>query len=357
MPNLFTSELGASEPTNPYYIIAAFIAIAVTVIAAIGIYITLSGVNSCPVTLHQNHDGSLKLDSGENFPDMNAFQQWWNSPGGWASRRCPIPIKTGGRRREVLYEESQDEQTWAKTPINKVDDYEFSRIFGFERSGRMEVPRQNFNKILNQRTFDWPDKPLSSDERKDKYRGLEEGFTAAGDLKSIVMGEPSAEDLVKEARSRFGEKSHEKKWPPGAVEEDDVSCHISREAREVAAMVAKAYEGDPNFEPVVTKVGANQWEVNELKPRRRKQDNEYSDPVQQRVVDTTNDKVDIQFNYRENNIVTDAIDPYFPDSWGSSERKSKDPFYGPVPNMERMFGPTFDLKEWYKLDKGEPVMD
>ena len=355
MPNL---PAETSEPMNPYYIIGAFIAIAIAVVVAVGIYMALSGSTGCPVTINQNDDGTLTLDSGEIFPDMNAFQQWWNAPDGWASRRCPIPIQTGSRRREILREESDNEQTWAKTPINKVDDYEFSRIFGYERNGRMEVPRQNFNKILNKRTFDWPDKPLSSDERRGKYRGLVEGFTSTGDLKAIVMAEPSAEDLVREATSRYGEKKHDRRRHHDRDQDDeDISCHVSREAREVAAMVAKAYENDPNFEPVITKIGANQWEVNELKPRRRKQDNEYVEIVDNRVVDTADDKVDIQFNYRENNIVKDAIDPYFPDNWASSERRSKDPFYGPVPHMERMFGPTFDHKEWYKLDKGEPIMD
>ena len=354
MPNLFTPE----PNTGPYYVVAAFLIIALAIIVGIAIWFTWSGTNTCPKTLHQNHDGTFTLDTGEIFPDMNSFQQWWHAAGGPNHLRCPIPIRTGERRREILEIEGGEEQMWAKTPINKVDDYEFSRIFGYERNGRMEVPRQDFNIILNKRAFDWADKPLSSDERRAKYRGLQEGFTASGDLKSIVMAEPTAQDIAKEAVSRYGEKSHDRRRNgQEEVEEDGIDCHVSREAREVAAMVAKAYEHDPNFEPVVTKIGANQWEVNELKPRRRKADNEYSDPVDQRVVDTANDAVDIQFDYRENKIVEDAIDPYFPDSWASSGRMSKDPFYGPVPHMERMFGPTFDHKEWYKLDKGEPVME
>jgi hypothetical protein len=115
-------------------------------------------------------------------------------------------------------------------------------------------------------------------------------------------------------------------------------------------MVAKSYENDPNYEPVVTKVGPHQWEVNELKPRRRH--GVVDEKVDERVVNTDNDAVDVQFKYRENKIVEDAIDPYFPESWGQNERKSSDPYYGPVPNMERMFGPTFDHKEWYHPGKG-----
>jgi len=294
---------------------------------------------TCPTELHRYADGTLRLKpSGQTFPDMNAFQQWWH--GNRDARKCPLPILTGANREHrVLDETPLNEQTYAKTPIYKVDDYEFSRIFGYERNGRMEIPRQNLNVILNQRQFDWPDKPLSSDERRGKYRGLHEGFTATGDLKTIVMSEPSAEDLVKEAVQRHGEKRK------GDVEVD-VDCRVSREAREVADMVAKAYASDPNYEPVVTRVGANHWEVNELKPRRRQEGEEH---VNNRVVDTDNDAVDIQFEYREKETVESAIDPYFPtgDLPYESAKHSKDPYYGPVPGMERMFGPTFDREKWY----------
>jgi hypothetical protein len=356
MPATFGSSEAAERTT--YLVIAVLVALAVSVVIA---YVLFSPAdNGCPKSLVRRKDGSLQLDEGQVFPDMNAFQQWWHAPGGAAKKGCPLPILSGAREVEVMHQEDENEQMWAKTPIYKVDDYEFSRVFGIERNGHMDVPRQNFNMILNERLFDWADKPMSSDERRSKYRGLTEGFTATGDLKSIVMGEPSAEDLVKEATSRYGERRHldprhprnpSKKHHEGNEDEEDIDCHLSREAKEVAAMVAKSYENDPNFEPVVTKVGPHQWEVNELKPRRRHGEVK-EEKVDERVVNTDNDAVDVHFKYRENKIVEDAIDPYFPESWGQNERKSSDPYYGPVPNMERMFGPTFDRTEWYHPGKG-----
>lgn len=251
-----------------------------------------------------------------------------------------------------------NEQTYAKTPINKVDDYEFSRVFGYERDGHMIVPRENYNKILGERVFDWADRPLTSDERRDKYMGLREGFTASGELTSEqrekriegFVGSPI--DSTREAVARYGERSGN---PMGERRhkstDNDLECKMSREAREVGEMVAKAYDSDPNWEPVVTKVGPNHWEVNELKPRRRYDEMEETEIVEERVVDTNNDAVDVQFKFREKAVVDDAIDPYFSGLNGSipfsSDRYSKDPFMGPVPGMERMFGPTFDHKRWY----------
>jgi hypothetical protein len=255
----------------------------------------------------------------------------------------------------VLTGPSGSEQTYAKTPINKVDDYELSRIVGYERNGHMIMPRENYNMILEQRTFDWADRPMTSDERRDSYQGLSEGFTAAGDLMSekAVMSKGGM-DPAREAAARYGERR-------SSQNEDDIECKIGREAREVAGMVAHAYESDPNWEPVITKVGANHWEVNELKPRRRV-GIESDEVVDERVVDTNNDAVDVRFRYREKPVVEDAIDPYFGGigpantaitSSGAgnlpsaSDRYSTDPFMGPVPGMERMFGPTFDHKKWY----------
>jgi hypothetical protein len=326
-----SSNIG-SMGNSMWAIIGAFVAL----VAVIMILYMVWPSRGCPRQLEKQADGSLKAPDGRTFPDMNAFQQWFSTSG------CPLPILTGAV--PVVQDNDMHEETYAKTPIYKVDDYELSRVFGNERNGHMVIPRQNFNMILEQRTFDWADKPMSSDERRAKYRGLQEGFTAAGELKSETMrtnelkSEMMTADPAREAAARFGENRGS----------DDIDCKLSREAKEVAGLVAKAYENDPNWEPVVTRVGANHWEVNELKPRRR---DDAGPVVEERIVNTADDRVDLEFRYKEKQITDAAIDPYFPVNGSNmpfeSERLSKDPFYGPVPGLERMFGPTFDQSHWY----------
>ena len=330
--------------TNPGAVIGLLFVFAIVVVVA---YTMIGGRSAevCPTEIHRRVDGTLEIrPTGQTFHDMNAFQQWWHVPG----QTCPLPLLTGAREVSVMEQDRfPGEQTYAKTPINKVDDYEFSRVFGYERNGHMVVPRENYNRILGERTFDWADRPMSSDERRDKYMGLREGFTATGDLKSEkkvtdtregFVGSATAENLVREAAARYGERSGN---PAG----EDLECKMSREAREVGEMVARAYDSDPNWEPVVTKVGPHHWEVNELKPRRRYGD--IDETVEERVVDTTNDAVDVRFKFREKSVTDDAIDPYFGSLPFASDRYSSDPFMGPVPGMDRMFGPTLDHKKWY----------
>ena len=192
----------------------------------------------------------------------------------------------------------------------------------------MVEPRQDYNKILLERQTDWVEKPLSSDERRDKYKGLTEGFTADGMLGSTHLS------VVKEAAARYGERRPDSSDP-------DVQCKIDREARDVARMVADAYADDPAWEPVVTKVGPHNWEVNELKPRARR--GSPAAAVEEQVVDTNNDAVDIRFRYREKQITDAALDPYF----SGYPSPTADPYQGTVPGMERMFGPTLDHKKWY----------
>lgn len=315
---------GGSSSGGGGLVVGIFLVLAALVIVA---YLVM-GAGACPIELTRGIDGALTLQpSGQKFADMNEFQQWWHSSG--MNARCPLPLQRGPREVDVLLTRNPTEQTYAKTPIYKVDDYEFSRIFGVERGGHMEIPRQNFNMILNDRNFDWADRPMSSDERKGKYAGLVEGFTADGVLTS-----------EREAVARYGERS-------STAAADDIECKVSREAREVAKMVARAYENDPSFEPVITKVGANHWEVNELKPRRPVGNIIDDVVVDERVVDTQNDAVDIQYRYRERPVAEEAIDPYFTGTLPFASDRYGDPFAGPVPGMERMFGPTFDHVKWY----------
>jgi len=303
----------------------------VAVIAVIALFAWYATQSTCPTSLRRYHDGSLTLHpGGRRFVDMNAFQQWWGSSG--HVRECPLPVLTGAMPEEpVLTEESLREQTYAKTPIYKIDDYEFSRVFGYERGGRMIVPRQNFNMLLQGRQFDWADLPWSAEGREVKYRGLHEGFTAAGDLR-------------REQLARFGEeRSHERH-----------ESNESHEPKEVAELVEKAYAHDKEWAPVVVQTGPNNWEVNELRPRARRATP--ADPESsERIVNTDDNKrVTADFRYDQKQVSDSSIDPWYSDL-EQVRREGVMPWtHGrdsyveqPAPGMERAMGPTFDHVKWY----------
>ena len=340
-----------------------FAVLAVLVVVGYMLWPTSGPKPVCPVRLTQHLDGSLSLSPQDmKFANMNEFQQWFHASG--KNLVCPLPIMDGATEVEVPVAGRgwSDEQTYAKTPINKVDDYEFARVFGFEKGGRMIVPRQNFNMILNDRTFDWADLPLSAEERRGKYKGLEEGFSADGELRSMDVG---GETNRKEVLGALTAANQD--WDPkmqagqqGAYEsyarEEEDSCPSAKERKEIQKLAEKAYGNDPGFEPVVSKVGPNHWEITELKPKRRHV--EFSDPVDNRVVNTADDSVDIQYRYgpdggersfgptaleqaRAEDIGA-ALDPAVVGElpWGS-ERLGD--VLGPI---VRPYGPSSDHKSW-----------
>lgn len=336
-------------------IVGIFAALAVIIVTVIYLATASSSGPVCPKEIHRKEDGSLILHpTGQVFKDMNEFQQYFNSSG--LIRSCALPRLTGAREVNVLINPDRPmqgpEETYAKTPINKVDDYEFSRIFGIERGDEMVIPRQNFNKIISDRAFDNVNMPVSADARKHNYRGLVEGFTAAGDLTSDASESyGSSSDSSHEAAARYNEVIED---------EPDKDCKISREEKKIARLVAKAYENDPNYDPVVVRTGTNNWEVTELIPKRRGAEREVI--VEEQILDPKRDTVDIKFRYpsEEGRGRRDMIDPFFPpegdrgDGWrrhrddhsGSDHRAERDPYYGYVPGLERPFGPTLDHFSW-----------
>jgi len=336
-------------------VIGIFVGLAVLTVVVLYFLVGPPAASSiCPPTINRELDGSLVLQpTGKVFQDMNGFQQWWNSSG--LLRTCPLPRLTGAREVPVLVNPDRPmrgpEDIYATTPINKVDDYEFSRIFGIERGDEMVIPRQNFNKIVSDRAFDHVNKPITAEGRKDSYRGVVEGFTAMGDLTSKAeerYGSSATDgDSSREATARYGEI---------ILDEPDKDCKINREERKIAKMVSKAYADDPNFDPVVVKVGPNNWEVTELIPKRRGEEREVI--VQEEILDPHREAVDIKFRYPGENGYDrqEMIDPFFPpygagwerhrDSENREGRYERDPYYGYVPGLERPFGPTFNHFSW-----------
>lgn len=311
----------------------------------------------CPVSVHQTGDGeAVRVEpQGFVFPTMNAFEQWWQSQ--FPEAGCTIPVLDGQGRerrrglkaRDTIENENENgwgaEQTYAKTPINKVDDYEFSRIFGYEKNGRMEVPPQNFNMILTERSFDWSERPVSTDERRQTYKGLEEGFTADGNLVSMTPTE---------AAQRYGEKQGRGKGQGQGqeYESQDPLCKSSK-SREVAQMVANAYKSDPDYEPVITQISENHWEVSELKPRLKFTSHPPTDS-DDTVAGVAPNGVDIHVQYgRDGDRVGggDRVGPplgaflFEDDGWNNNWESGKKQRRMPE-GMERMFGPTFDHKDW-----------
>lgn len=248
------------------------------------------------------------------------------------------------------------EQTYAKTPINSLDDYEYNRVFELENRPRMaELSKQVKNNLLGAMQLDWPTLPYSSDTKAK----LEEQFVDARmqdgfrDPKSGVFFKnmegadiaPPNEDAAaaREAKILSG------------YQPTDITTHVvDDEYERVAKVVAQQYSTDPDWEPVVEKRGPHQYAVTELRPRRKKDDGdivwegEGAPTVAQAQQQGLLEGGEVKPNSMT--IQDNLQDPFFAKTGVADHSNDKfwkySDFNKWTPGLERMFAPTDPTNEW-----------
>ena len=258
----------------------------------------------------------------------------------------PVATKMQGAEREVLNFDQTSETTSAKTPINKLDDYEFTRVFKSEDQGRMAAgPKPP----ITSHTLDWAKLPFNSAERaaaEDEFVAgrMENGFRdpKSGVFFNLMEGKTIDPPDVEAAKQR--EQKVLASYQPTAI-----SKHIiDSETEAVGKLVHDVYASDPSWEPVVTKVDDNKYEVTELRPKPRTERYEDDKTVslataEERGIAIPPPTLDIHDRLQD--------DPYFDKSGVGDRNNSRywnyNDFKQWTPGLERMFAPTEGNKEWY----------
>ncbi len=254
------------------------------------------------------------------------------------------------------------EQTYAKTPINSLDDYEYNRVFQLENRPRMsELPKQVKNNLLNAMQLDWPTLPYSSDERA----SLEEQFVDARMADESLIREPKSgvyfrnmDGVDVEPPDTDATAAREAKIL-SAYQPTDITKHVvDDEYERVAKVVAQQYSTDPDWEPVVEKRGPHQYAVTELRPRRKTNDKGEAETVWEDEVPTTVADAKQQgllegaeFTPTTMSIQDNLQDPYFAKTGVADYSNNRfwrySDFNKWTPGLERMFAPTDPTNEWH----------
>lgn len=326
---------------------------------------TFSGTeaNLCPKSAERKEDGKIHVEpQGLSFDTMNDYISWLSGLNN-ASICIPPYVKTAvtTATREigalpktvekqnafgnVFTKQVEGEHTYAKTPINKMDDYEYTRIFQNESSPRGEISRTTVNSLTAQNQFDWSKLPFNSQTRADAetefvsermdgvYRDPKTGvFFKSVEGMNVMPPDADAIDAA-ELASMEAFKS-----------EAPENLLMQRDNDDIAAMVKTMYENDPNWEPVVEHVGANNYRISELRPRARKE--KYAGNEEETIERATLGGLVSPQVVIEN----EGIDPYFDkkgvlDYTNDRFHQYKD-FKNWTPGLERMFAPTLDTGDW-----------
>jgi hypothetical protein len=258
----------------------------------------------------------------------------------------PAATNMQGAEREVLNFDQTSEMTSAKTPINKLDDFEYTRVFQSEKQERMAAgPKPPITSHI----FDWAKLPFNSEERaakEDEFVAgrMEGGFRdpKSGVFFNLMEGNTIEPPDVEAAKQR--EQKVMASYHPTAI-----SKHIiDSETESVGKLVHDTYASDPVWEPVVTKVGENKYEVTELRPKPRVEQYEDDKTVslataEERGIAMPPPTLDIHDRLQD--------DPYFDKSGVGDRNNSRywnyNDFKKWTPGLERMFAPTEGNKEWY----------
>ncbi len=256
----------------------------------------------------------------------------------------PAATNIQGAEREILNQSS--ETTSAKTPINKLDDYEYTRVFQSENQGRMSAgPKPSITSHI----MDWAKLPFNSEERaaaEDEFVSgrMESGFRdpKSGVFFNLMEGKTLEPPDVEAAKQR--EQKILASYQPTSI-----SKHIiDSETETVGKLVHDMYASDPAWEPVVTKVAENKYEVTELRPKPRVEQYEDNKAIslataEERGIAMPPPTLDIHDRLQD--------DPYFDKSGVGDRNNSRywnyNDFKQWTPGLERMFAPTEGNKEWY----------
>lgn len=332
--------------------------------------------NECPISAERKADGKIHVQpQGRSFDTMGDYVIWLSSLS-TAGENCVFPYVKGPREVDVIQETAspntgnkeigsskntvekqntfgnvftkqvEGEQTFAKTPINKLDDYEYTRIFQNENSPRSELSKTNVNSLTAKNQFDWSKLPFNSETRANAETEFISGRkdTAQKDPKTGVFFKnmeggtifpPDSDTIDANEKSNLNNFKSEK-----------AENLLQHDGEDVAEMVKKMYEDDPNWEPVVERIGENEYRVSELRPK----------PKKERYVEAGDEELTIE-RAKQGGLISPSVeveggnvDPYF-DKTGVLDY-SNDRFYQYndfkkwTPGLERMFAPTLDTTNW-----------
>jgi hypothetical protein len=334
---------------------------------------TFTDVSECPKTATRTNDGNIVIEPGhKQFSTLSDYVAYLsdlyskgakcipprvalsNEPtqgiiGGQGNgNNTPESANYQGTTRDVLDMKS-NEETSAMTPIQKLDDYEYTRVNQSERGSVNALETNQKNQLLSSRILDWANLPFNSEHRAEKEEEFISGRMESDfkDPKTGVFFNTMAGKSLEPPDMNAADLREQKLL--ASYRPSNVNEHIiDSETDAVARLVHEEYGSDPNWEPVVTRVDENRWEVTELRPKPRKE--HYEDA---QTIDIATAEQKGMLHPQPNIEISDRLrnDPFF-DKGGIADKDNNrfwnyNDFKKWTPDLERMFAPTADTKRWY----------
>lgn len=223
---------------------------------------------------------------------------------------------------------------YAQTPIQNVDDYEYSLVF--KNEGDRTMSKQTRNALLSQYPMDWTVQPPSSEAFQTGLLKFKESFENSPPQNLPIYSSIDGSSMVPPDSLADQQKEREILQTYVPKKPQALTTYDIEDARE---LIEKIYDAK-GLVPEYKQTGDNQFTIMGV---RKKGELQLEEEAQ-----ASSDAVPSQ---GENTILvpphidTEGSDPFF--TSGENQNGSATDYTRWTPGLERMFAPNAPMKNWY----------
>lgn len=253
--------------------------------------------------------------------------------------------KHGGKQfRSKSREFTSPEKPYAINPLEDIDDYEVSAVH--HNRGSKQASQKQISDAMTRYPLDW----AVQGQQSPLFQQEQAKYVKNQAYKSVPLGtdmaHPDSPNML--LPDSAAQEEEEKKILQTYVPKKSKDL-LEYSIHDVKKLVNTVYKGR-GLEPVIekSKQGPNIWEITEVREKNPKIVWEDSDTMQEesnirgKMLLRGEDVIDVP---REAKDLAAGLDPFF-QSRGPT-RKGKHDYTKWTPGMERMFAPTYPVKNWF----------
>jgi hypothetical protein len=235
------------------------------------------------------------------------------------------------------------EKPYLMNPIDDLDDYELSLIF--KNQGSKTASKKQISDAMTRYPMDWsvqgPDSQYFQDNQAQFEKKVVENIDNPPPTK--MYNEINGSDMTPLDTAAF--EAEEKKILQTYKPECSKGL-LQYSVDDVRGLVDKIY-GKKDLIPVIekSKQGENIWEITEVKEKHPHivwEDDLERQTERQRMEKRGEEVIEVPYTAQD---IAAGLDPFF--QARNPTRDGKFDYYQWTPGLERMFAPTYPIKEWY----------
>lgn len=235
------------------------------------------------------------------------------------------------------------EKPYLMNPIDDLDDYELSLIY--QNQGSKTASRQQISDAMTRYPMDWSVQPPNSQYFQDNQEAFQNKVTneLSNPAPTSFYREIDGSDMT--PPDTAGQDAEERKILQTYKPECSKGL-LEYSVDDVKGLLEKVYS-KKGLIPVIekSKQGQNIWEITELKEKDPHivWEDELEKETERQKMEKRGEEV-IEVPYTASDVAA-GLDPFF--QARNSVRDGKNDYYQWTPGLERMFAPTYPIKNWY----------